>query len=180
VIFGFLSINSTMIQHRSLITARQSGFTLIELLVVITIIALSYAVVILSLRPSADQRTAQNAEQLAAVLDTARAQARSQSAAVLWRCDASGITTQGATPLSPEAIHHDWQNPFSVCDPNSGVFGPDPLISNQSIQVYTSISAQETLQPEQSLDKENFSPPIQIVTNGLSPFKLSTAQDELP
>jgi hypothetical protein len=60
------------------------------------------------------------------------------------------------------------------------VFGPDPLIRNQSIQVYTSISAQETLQPEQSLDKEKFSPPIQIFTSGLSPFKLNTGREELP
>ncbi len=55
---------------------RQSGFTLIELLVVITLIAIASSVVTLAMRDPAATRLEQEAARLAALLESARAEAR--------------------------------------------------------------------------------------------------------
>ena len=62
---------------------RASGFTLLELLVVIALIGIATAGVSLSLRDSGDSALERDADRLAVLLETARAQARASGLAVV-------------------------------------------------------------------------------------------------
>ncbi len=63
---------------------RSAGFTLIELLVVIAIIAIAMAGVGLAMRYSGQATLDREAERLAALLESARAQSRASGVAVRW------------------------------------------------------------------------------------------------
>ena len=145
-----------------------SGFTLIELLIVVFMIALSSAVAVMSLRPSQDQQNLQNAQQLAALLDSIRASARAQKIPMLWMCDQSGLSVQGASPstftFTAQAKHYNWQSGSAYCDPAQGVIGAEPIVKAQSINVYNSST------PEKASSDVNTA--VQIATDGLGPFKL--------
>ncbi len=147
-----------------------SGFTLIELLIVVFIIALSSAVAVMSLRPSHNQQNLQNAQQLAALLDSTRANARAEKTPMLWMCDQSGLSVQVALPTLPilpssaQAKHYNWQSGSAYCDPAQGVIGPEPIVKAQSINVYNS-----SLSSKESSDVNTA---VQIATDGLGPFKL--------
>jgi general secretion pathway protein H len=60
------------------------GFTLIELLLVVAVVAISVAVVSLSLRDSAASKLEEEAARLSALLDMARAEARAAGVTVRW------------------------------------------------------------------------------------------------
>ena len=147
-----------------------SGFTLIELLIVVFIIALSSAVAVMSLRPSHNQQNLQNAQQLAALLDSTRTNARAEKTPMLWMCDQSGLSVQVALPTlfilpsSAQAKHYNWQAGSAYCDPTQGVIGPEPIVKAQSINVYNS-----SLSIKESSDVNTA---VQIATDGLGPFKL--------
>ena len=69
----------------------ERGFTLIELMVVLAVIALGTALVSLSL-PDGDRRALnQDAERLAALLESARAQSRVAGVPVHWRATPGGF-----------------------------------------------------------------------------------------
>jgi len=67
------------------------GFTLLELLVVIALIAIATAGASLALRDSADSALDRDAQRLAALLETARAQARASERTVVWRTQPTGF-----------------------------------------------------------------------------------------
>lgn len=64
---------------------RCAGFTLIELMIVIALIALASSVVSLALRNPSDTQLEQEGARLAALLESARAEARASGLAVQWR-----------------------------------------------------------------------------------------------
>ncbi len=157
--------------------ASSVGFTLIELLVVITIVCIASAVVVFSIRPSESRRAGENAEQLAAVLDSVRGLARAQSSPITWQCDESGITVQGALPYTLQTKHYNWQNSGSVCDPKEGIIGPEPITRAQSIYVYAKPNLDNANVSAQTLGTGTGTGTatgnaIQIRTNGLGPYKL--------
>jgi general secretion pathway protein H len=61
-----------------------SGFTLIELLVVVALIAITSATITLALRDPAEMQLQREAQRLAALLETARAESRASGLAVRW------------------------------------------------------------------------------------------------
>ena len=66
------------------------GFTLIELLVVLLIVAIASSAATLALRDNDQLRLEREAERLAAMLESARAQSRASGLPVRWQADASG------------------------------------------------------------------------------------------
>ena len=69
---------------------RTFGFTLLELLVVVAIIAIASAGVSFALRDSADTQLEREAQRLAALLESARAQSRTSGRPVQWRAGLIG------------------------------------------------------------------------------------------
>ena len=63
---------------------RSGGFTLIELLVVVALIAITSATISLALRDPQELQLQREAQRLAALLETARAESRASGLAVRW------------------------------------------------------------------------------------------------
>src|SRR5512145_2680177 len=76
------------------VRAQQAGFTLIELLVVITLIAIASSVITLAMRDPAATRLEQEAARLAALLESARAEARASGLQGRWE-------PRGSAPEAP-------------------------------------------------------------------------------
>ena len=89
------------------------GFTLIELLVVLLIVAVASGAATLALRDGDQMRLDREAERLAAVLESARAQSRSSGLPVRWQATSDG---QGFQFLGlPHArLSHPWLQPTLV------------------------------------------------------------------
>ena len=139
------------------------GFTLLELLVVITIMAIATAGVSLALRDSAQTLLEREAQRLAALLESARAQSRMTANPIRWRTTETGFTFEGAMPSSlPSA----WLG-GDVRAVASGaiVLGPEPIIGPQRIRL-ASLS-----DPAHSLT---------LATDGLRPFAVRPDSDAVP
>ena len=74
---------------------QSTGFTLLELLVVISIMALATAGVSLAIRDGGERQLEREAERLATLLESARAQARTNGSLVIWRPMPQGFRFEG-------------------------------------------------------------------------------------
>ena len=143
-------------------TVPARGFTLLELLVVIALIAIVTAGVSLSLRDNADSTLARDAQRLASLLETARAQARASGVAVQWRPTPSGFAFEGLprndlpTQWLASTTHADMTAPI--------VLGPEPLIGPQAVALSHAADASRSAGPA-----------LWVVTDGLRPFKVQSA-----
>ena len=63
---------------------KSAGFTLVELLVVVALIAITSATISLALRDPAELQLQREAQRLAALLETARAESRASGLSVQW------------------------------------------------------------------------------------------------
>ena len=134
-------------------TPVQRGFTLIELMVVVALIAVATAGAALSLRDSASTALERDAQRLAALLESARAQARASDARVVWQVQEGSFVWQG---LPRAAAAHTWLSPDTRSrNTDPVVLGPEPLIAPQRIELYSAT------QPGQRL---------WVVSDGLRPF----------
>ncbi|MFT3957418.1 MAG: prepilin-type N-terminal cleavage/methylation domain-containing protein [Piscinibacter sp.] len=142
-------------------TSRQAGFTLIELLVVITLIAIASSVISLALRDPAATRLEQEAARLAALLESARAEARASGLAARWEPRAEQADTPGfrfiGLPDSAERPSRWLSEGVSaeVIGARAVVLGPEPLIGRQRIVL--------------RLDAQR----LVLDTDGLGPFVIS-------
>ena len=139
---------------------KQRGFTLIELLVVIALIAISSAMVSLSLRDPEGVQLEREAERLVALFETARAESRASGLAVQWRPskDASGegFVFQGLPPAI--AMPRRWlsaQPAVEIAGDRLIRLGPEPMIGAQSLHLR--LGAQS----------------LKLTTDGLGPFEVS-------
>lgn len=138
--------------------AGNKGFTLLELLVVVAIMALATAGVGFALRDSSEVQLEREAQRLAILLETARAQSRMTATPVRWQPTASGFSFEGLPGTSP--LPSGWLGPDVRVDPSvSVVLGPEPIIGPQRIRL-VSIS-----QPARSLT---------VATDGVRPFAVLT------
>ena len=132
------------------------GFTLIELLVVVAIMAVATAGVSLSLRDSSGTALEREAQRLAVLLESARAQSRMSAVPVRWRTTATGFVFDG---LSESSLPTQWLNPDVQADGRPVVtLGPEPVIGPQQIRL-VSVS-----KPENSLT---------LATDGVRPFAVT-------
>lgn len=137
---------------------RQSGFTLIELLVVITLIAIASSVVTLAMRDPAATRLEQEAARLAALLESARAEARASGLQGRWEprgssADAPGFRFLGFPDTTPRPTN--WLNEgvsAEIVGARAVVLGPEPMIGAQRIVL--------------RLDAQR----LVLATDGLGPF----------
>lgn len=129
------------------------GFTLLELLVVVAIMALATAGVGLALRDSAGTQLEREAQRLAALLESGRAQARMASVVVRWRPTPTGFAFEGVpgAPLPTQWLGSD----VRVVSTTALVLGPEPIIGPQQVQL-VSIS-----NPTRNLT---------LATDGIRPF----------
>ncbi len=147
--------------------ARQAGFTLIELLVVITLIAIASSVVTLAMRDPASTRLEQEAARLAALLESARAEARASGLQGRWEPNSGASATPGFrflgfpdTEPRPTTWLADGVS-AEVIGARAVVLGPEPLIGAQRIVL--------------RLDAQR----LVLATDGLGPFQV-TGNEESP
>ncbi|MDE2418285.1 MAG: prepilin-type N-terminal cleavage/methylation domain-containing protein [Burkholderiales bacterium] len=138
---------------------RATGFTLLELLVVVAIMALATAGVGLALRDSTGTQLEREAQRLAALLESGRAQARMASTVVRWRATPTGFAFEGIAgmPLPTQWLGDD----VRVAGTAQLVLGPEPVIGPQQLQL-VSIS-----HPARSLT---------LATDGIRPFAVLPPQ----
>lgn len=123
-------------------TGRQSGFTLIELMIVVLLIAVASAVATLALRDPAATRLEHEAARLAALLESARAEARASGLAARWepralQAEAEGFQFIGLPPTSELPSH--WLGSGVVAEvvgARAVVLGPEPIIGAQKIVLH--------------------------------------------
>ena len=133
------------------------GFTLLELLVVLSIMALATVGVGLSMRDGTQAQLERDAERLAALLESARAQSRASGVPVRWLALPEGFRFDGLPSQHP--LPTRWLDPSTgVRGPGHLVLGPEPLIGPQQV-----ILTQST-HPEHAL---------RVATDGLRPFAVS-------
>ena len=142
-------------------SALPQGFTLLELLVVVALIAVATAGVSLSLRDSAQSALQRDAERLAMLLETGRAQARANGLPVVWRTqDNSSNPKQSFVfeGLPPPGLPQNWLAETTRARAGSAItLGPEPLIEPQAVAVSSAVAPTQTLW---------------VVTDGLRPFKV--------
>jgi len=129
------------------------GFTLIELLVVIAIIAIGSAGVSFALRDSGATQLEREAQRLAALLESARAQSRSSGVPVRWSPTEGGFRFDG---VADDALPRRWlADTTQVRGSVTLRLGPEPIIGRQEVVLESGAA------PGRSL---------RVATDGLRPF----------
>ena len=135
---------------------RQRGFTLLELLVVIAIIAIATAGVSLALRDSQATQLEREAQRLAALLESGRAQSRSSGVPVRWYTTAGGFRFEG---VPPNSLPERWLSETTEVRGTATLqLGPEPIIGRQEVVLGS------TAAPDRSL---------RVATDGLRPFAVT-------
>ena len=138
-----------------------AGFTLIELMVVIAIIAIAAGVASLAVRDPADTQLEREAARLSALLEAARAEARTLGLAVVWAPATPAGEQAGQEPFRFIGLPASSTLPTrwlvsgvtaEVQGATSIVLGPEPLIGAQRV----------VLRLEQQR--------LALATDGLGPF----------
>lgn len=138
---------------------RQAGFTLLELLVVISIIAAASTGVALALRDGTQTALDRDAQRLAVLLESARAQSRATGVAVRWQATANGFEFSG---LSGPPLPSGWLSASTrVVGTASLQLGPEPMIGAQAVELVD----QAQLANPQLLK-------VRVATDGLRPFSV--------
>jgi len=142
---------------------RQRGFTMVELMVVIAIIAIASGLASFALRDPSANRLDQEAARLAALLESARAEARASAIPVRWEPvlaedggPGRGFRFLGLPPSErlPDHWLHEGVS-AEIVGARAVVLGPEPLIPAQRIVLHLG-------------DRR-----IALATDGLGPFEIS-------
>jgi general secretion pathway protein H len=142
------------------------GFTLIELLLVVALVAVVSALATLALRDPAANRLDQEAARLSALLESARAEARSLGLPVTWqlaaRDNSDGADFRFDGLPAAQNLPTTWLEPgveAQIVGATALVLGPEPMIGAQ--RVVLRLGDQRLV----------------LATDGLGPFVLVAADD---
>lgn len=146
---------------------RSPGFTLIELLVVIAIIAFATAGVSLAMRGTAESALEREAERLAVLFESARAQSRASGIAVVWRTTPEGFKFEG---LPAGTLPERWLAEGTTTSGVSTVqLGPEPIIEPQAVELIGApLPGAAATQPPGQVTQT-----VRISTDGLQPFAVA-------
>ena len=154
-------------RHDNWITCATSrGFTLIELMVVVALIAIASGAIAITLGDASDRQLQQEAERLAFLVESARADARAEGESAMWVPKPPGQAGPDFRFLGTawsEPMPEYWLNPdvrAEVRGAPAVALGPEPYIGAQRIVL--------------SLGRHQRT----IATDGLGPFALMP--DETP
>jgi general secretion pathway protein H len=121
----------------------QRGFTLMELMVVVAIIAIASAGVLFALPDASATALEREAQRLAALLDSGRAQSRASGLAVTWKPSESGFVFEGIAQIKNSKTGEmedlvkfptTWLNAETQVDQSSRLaLGPEPIIAQQEV-----------------------------------------------
>lgn len=117
------------------------GFTLLELLLVVFIMAMAAGGAAWSLRDSAEQDLAREAQRLAAMLEGGRAQSRLQGTPLYWVAQPGGFRFEGlvvpaeSTPSIPANARwlNDYTTPLEPAGGTRVLLGPEAVLPAQSV-----------------------------------------------
>ena len=130
---------------------------MLELLVVLAIVAMATAGVTMAMRDTAQTALEREAQRLAVLFESARAQSRASGAAVYWHTTADGFRFEG---LLPGALPDRWLAEGTMVRGSSRVqLGPEPIIGPQAVDLVR--VSQSSGQPDRVL---------RVTTDGLRPF----------
>lgn len=134
---------------------RATGFTLLELLVVVTIVAIASAGVAFSLQDASRTRLDREAQRLAALLESGRAQSRASGVPLRWRSTPNGFVFEGM-PAGAPPLPSAWEHTETQAHSNAPlVLGPEPLIGAQQVRLWL---------------QDNPTRSLWVVTDGIRPF----------
>lgn len=141
------------------------GFTLLELLVVVAIIAIASAGVVFAIPDASHSALERDAQRLAALLDSARAQSRASGLAVYWQATPEGFKFEGLPQTKNSntgeiqdvsKLPSNWLSLDTSADPGSRLaLGPEPIIARQEVVLH------------------NAGRSLTLATDGLRPFSMN-------
>jgi general secretion pathway protein H len=127
-------------RHRS---DYQHGFTLMELMVVVAIIAIASAGVMFAIPDASATALERDAQRLAALLDSARAQSRASGLAITWKPTEQGFVFEGMAKIKNEKTGEmedlvkyptTWLSSETQAERDSSLaLGPEPIIAPQEV-----------------------------------------------
>ena len=144
----------------------QQGFTLMELMVVVAIIAIASAGVMFAIPDASATALERDAQRLAALLDSARAQSRASGLAVVWRATPEGFKFEGL-PQAKDASTGEmvdlvkypttWLSTDTRVAENSRLaLGPEPIIAQQEVVLLNAARS------------------LTLATDGIRPFSIKS------
>ena len=148
-------------------TSVQHGFTLMELMVVVAIIAIASAGVMFAIPDASSTALERDAQRLAALLDSARAQSRASGLAVTWHATPEGFKFEGL-PQAKNASTGEmvdlvtfpttWLSDQTRADLDSRLaLGPEPIIAQQEVVLLNAARS------------------LTLATDGIRPFAIKSS-----
>ena len=142
------------------------GFTLLELLVVIAIMALATSGVSLAMRDNSQTALAREAQRLAVLFESARAQSRTSGVRVIWHTTGNGFKFEGVVP---GALPSQWLTQGTTVRGTTSVqLGPEPIIGPQAVELVSGLPAGQSA-------GQQAGPSLRVATDGLRPFTVQAA-----
>ena len=142
---------------------RSRGFTLLELLVVVAIMAVAAAGVSLAMRDNSETALEREAQRLAVLFESARAQSRANGTPVYWHTTAEGFRFEG---LPAQALPDRWLAAGTTVRGSPTVqLGPEPIIGPQAVEL---VSINPTANPSHGA--------LRVATDGLRPFAVQALE----
>lgn len=148
--------------------ALQRGFTLMELIVVVAIIAIASAGVMFAMPDASSTALEREAQRLAALFDSARAQSRASGLAVTWRPTDEGFVFEGIPKIKNTKTGEmedlvkfpsNWLSSETQVDASSRLaLGPEPVIAQQEVVLHHAARS------------------LTLATDGIRPFAIKSSE----